>query len=79
MSEQEQKPPESGEVAVFTIDANVIDLAARRKPARPATQFFTDAERQEIRELLAYMRTQRPILDAAMTRCTILRRLTEEL
>ena len=73
MSEQEMQG--SG---VVTESTNVVDLAARRKMAEPAEPFLTNAERRELRDLLAYMRTQRPILDQAMTRCTILRRLSEE-
>jgi hypothetical protein len=60
---------------------NVIDLAAVRHkpPTQPQREpFFTDEERREIRALLEYMRTARPLLEAASSRCTILRRLTEE-
>lgn len=57
--------------------SNVIDIAmARRRPhAEPQ---FSDEERQAIRDLLEYMRTQRPILEAAASRCTVLRRIVEE-
>jgi hypothetical protein len=68
----EQKKPDEGET-------NVIDLASRRaQPPEHAEPLLTDVERREIRALLEYMRTARPLLEAATSRCTILRRLTEE-
>ena len=61
------------------ISCNVVDLAtARAARPQPLEPSFTDEERREIRELLVYMRAQRPVLEAAASRCTVLRRITEE-
>jgi hypothetical protein len=59
-------------------NTNVVELSARRKLIEPGEPFLTNAERREIREMLAYFRRERPIYEAAKKGCTILRRLTEE-
>lgn len=46
-------------------------LEARRKPAN---LYFTDAERTEIREMLAWYRDVRPKLELIMTACPTARR-----
>lgn len=61
--------------------ANVVDFAARQllatRPTQPEPQ-FSESERREIREMLAYYRTARPQFEAMKAGCPAARYLLEK-
>jgi hypothetical protein len=54
--------------------SNVVDFAARARAVQPEP-FFSDAERREIREMLAYYRVARPQFEALKMGCPTARYL----
>jgi hypothetical protein len=82
MVDNSKQDEESGKV-VTDRGNNVVPFGPRYAatvPA-PATQqepFFTDAERREIREMLAYYRKARPEFEALKTGCPTARMLLDK-
>ena len=75
MSDQESMEAASTEANSTNVLRFVQGPAVKRTPL--ATDPFTAEERKELRELMEYMRVERPIYEMAKTRCTILARLTQ--
>lgn len=75
MSDQESREASFTEGGNRVLQFTSASRAVKREPL--LTDPFTPEERKELRELMAYMRVERPIYEKAKTRCTILARLTE--
>lgn len=61
--------------------SNVVDFATRLAAAATAARpepYFSDMERREIREMLAYYRTARPQFEALKRGCPTARNLLDD-
>lgn len=76
MSDQESREASScPEESTNVVRLTSVGRAVMRE-ALP-TDPFTPQERKEFRELMDYVRRERPLYEAAKKRCTILARLSE--
>jgi hypothetical protein len=75
MSDQKSREASHTEESTNVLRFTSANRAVKRETL--PTDPFTPEERKELRELMSYVRKERPIYEKAKTRCTILARLTE--